>query len=60
MNCYSFGSHLLSWQISANFRSSLTADLQLSQQCPLRARSGRDVPLFGLPNLMSYYNITAC
>lgn len=24
----------------ANFRSSLTADLQLSQQCPLRARSG--------------------
>lgn len=30
MNCYSFGSHLLSWQISANFRSSLKADLHLS------------------------------
>ncbi len=30
MNCYSFGSHLLSWQISANFRFSLKADLHLS------------------------------
>lgn len=36
MNCYSFGSHLLSWQISANFRFLLKAAYQRAQSPSLQ------------------------